>query len=140
MDIEGCLREGHLKRVKPDRGEIEKELLESADDLDMARSSYEAHKYKWATVQAYYSMFHAARSVILSMGLKERRHYAIEVVLREFVKERKLDERYLDDFKAAMYCREEADYGSTYSADKARDLLEAAGEFNDKMKTLGNTR
>jgi len=140
MDIEGCLREGYLKRVRPDRAEIEKELMESADDLDMARSSCEAQKYKWATVQAYYSMFHAARSVLLSLGLKERRHYAIEVVLRELVTERKLEERYLDDFKAAMYCREDADYGSVYSMGKAQSLLEVAEEFNDKMRALGNIR
>lgn len=32
MDIEDCFREGYLKRVRPDNGEIEKELAESADD------------------------------------------------------------------------------------------------------------
>lgn len=73
MDISDCLREGYLKRVRPDEGEIERELKASGDDLDYANVSYREENYKWATVQAYYSMFHAARSVLISMGLKERR-------------------------------------------------------------------
>lgn len=136
MDIDDCLREGHLKRIKPDGDEIERELKASRDDLDFANVSYKEENYKWATVQAYYSMFHAARSVLISMGLKERRHYAIEVVLQELVHDGKLDELYLDHFKAAMYCREEADYDSVYSKGKAADLLEAAHEFSVVMREL----
>lgn len=42
----------------------------------------------------------------------------------------------IDDFKAVMYCREEADYDSVYSKDKASGMLEAAHDFNDVMRKL----
>jgi uncharacterized protein (UPF0332 family) len=40
---------------------VSKELEGAKDDLETARKSLTAGDYKWATIQAYYSIFHAAR-------------------------------------------------------------------------------
>lgn len=136
MNIEECLKEGFLKKSKPDKEEIKKETGESEKDMEDARESLKAEKYKWCIIQAYYSMFHAARAVLFSLGYKERRHFAIEVVLRELVKNKKLESYFVDDFKAAMFAREEADYSSAYSRERAEQILTSAEEFNNKMKKM----
>lgn len=136
MDIKKCLEEGFLKKVKPNKKEIEKEIKESRSDLKDARFSFKMGKYKWCTIQAYYSMFHAARSVLISQGFKERRHFAICVVLESLTKNKKLEAYFVDDFKAAMFAREEADYESYYSKERAEQVLATAEEFYERMRKL----
>ncbi len=136
MDIEECLREGFLKRIKATKEEIEDEFKESEKDFSDAKDSFEQEKYKWCIIQAYYSMFHSARAVIISSGYKERRHFAIGIVLEFLVKSRKLESYFVDDFKAAMFAREEADYGASYSKERAEQMLTMSEEFNERMKKL----
>ncbi len=135
MDIEECLREGFLKKSKSREDEIKKELKESARDLEDARESLKMRKYKWAIIQSYYSMFHSARAVVMSLGYRERRHFAIPIVLKELLVDKgKLSSSFVEDFKAAIFAREEADYEANYSEERARDLVEMAKEFSAAMK------
>lgn len=136
MDVKKCLEEGFLKKVKPNKKEVEKEIKESESDLKDANSSFKMGKYKWCVIQAYYSMIHAARAVLISHGFKERRHFAIGVVLESLVRNKKLEAYFVDDFKAAMFAREEADYESYYSKERAEQVLVTAEEFNERMKRL----
>ena len=134
MNIEECLREGYLKKIQPDKEMIKKEIAESEKDLKRAELSAEEQSFKWSIIQAYCSMFHAARSVLISQGLLERRHFAIEVVLQKLVREGKLESYYLEDFKAAMSAREDADYSSVYSKERADQMLTTAEEFLERVK------
>ncbi len=140
MNIEECLKEGFLKKAMPNKEEIKKEIEESKKDIEDARESFQAQKYKWCIVQAYYSMFHVARAVLFYLGYKERRHFAIEIVLKELVKNKKLESYFVDDFKAAMFAREEADYSSAYSKERSEQILMCAEEFIDRMKRLTNSK
>jgi len=125
-----------LKRVKPDKMEIRKELNESKNDMGNAKNSLKNGNYKWAIIQAYYSMFHSARAVLVSNGYRERRHFAITVVMEHLVRSKKLESYFVDDFKAAIFAREEADYSSVYSREWAEQILTAAEEFAERMKKL----
>ncbi|MCK4335461.1 MAG: HEPN domain-containing protein [Candidatus Aenigmarchaeota archaeon] len=136
MDVKKCLEKGFLKRVKPDKMEIKKELSESKNDMEDAKNSLKNGKYKWAIIQAYYSMFHSARTVLVSNGYRERKHFAITIVLEHLVRSKKLESYFVDDFKAAIFAREEADYSSVYSKERAEQILTAAEEFADRMEKL----
>jgi len=136
MDIEGCLREGFLQRVKVEPDLIGKELGEANYDLGKAGRALEEGNFKWSIVMSYYSMFHAARAVMFSLGLKERRHFAIRVVLEDLNAKGKLESRFISDFSAALVAREDADYRYTYSQETAAYLLKAARDFVAKMKAL----
>jgi len=136
MDIEGCLREGFLQRVKVEPDLIGKELGEANYDLGKAGRAFEEGNFKWSIVMSYYSMFHAARAVMFSLGLKERRHFAIRVVLEDLNAKGKLESRFISDFSAALVAREDADYRYTYSQETAAYLLKAARDFVAKMKAL----
>ena len=95
-------------------------------------------KFKWSIIQSYYSMFHAARAILFSLGFKERSHFAIAVVLEDLVKKKKLESRFVNDFKAGVFTREEADYEAEYSQERAKSLFKIAEEFNKRMRDILN--
>ena len=56
---------------------IEKELEGAKYDLSSAKESLHDKDIKWASVQAYYSIFHAAKSLVLKKGFREKSHYCL---------------------------------------------------------------
>lgn len=136
MDIESCLQEGFLQRIEVERELIEKELEEARYDLNKAEHALEEGDFKWSIVKSYYSMFHAARAVLFSLGFKERRHFAIRVVLEDLNSRGKLESKFVSDFSAALVAREDADYRHTYSQETADYLLGAAKDFLSRMGRL----
>ena len=81
-------------------------------------------------------MFHSARAILFKLGLRERKHFVISVVLEDLNNRGKLESIYVNDFKAAISAREDADYHYSYSKESALHVLEIAEEFNDKMIEL----
>ena len=136
MNIQGCLDKRHLIRIKPDKGLIMKEITEAEYDLNSAKNAMKSRDYKWAIVKGYYSMFHAARAVLFSLGYRERRHYAVQVVLEQLGKEGKLESVHLDYYSASMEARENADYRYSYSEATAGDIIGYAEKFLERMKEL----
>lgn len=136
MDIEGCIKEGFLARIRPDSELVKKELAESNYDLEMCKKAYKDGDYKWCIVKSYYCMFHASRAVLFSLGLREKRHFAIGVVLEELYKKGKLESSCVNDFQAAMSSREGADYHYAYSEHIALHSMNMAEGFLARMKSL----
>lgn len=122
--------------MKVERDLIEKEFNEARYDLDKAIHAFEEGDFKWSIVKSYYSMFHAARAVLLSLGLRERRHFAVRVVLEDLSLKGKLESKFVSDFAAALEGRESADYRHAYSQESAEYLSKAAKEFLGRMKGL----
>jgi len=139
MKIEDLIAEGFLAKVKPDKMLIEKEIQEAKYDLNRAKGAFQEKDFKWCIIKSYYSMFHSAKALLFSLGLKERRHFAIAIVLEELSREGKIESSFVYDFKAAMSAREDADYKYLYTSDKANYLLTIAGEFLLRIKKLIST-
>ena len=59
------LEERRLVRIKPDRKLVLKEIEGAKSDLETARKSLQDGNFKWAIIQGYYSIFHAARALDL---------------------------------------------------------------------------
>ncbi|MDP2807346.1 MAG: HEPN domain-containing protein [bacterium] len=57
-----CLEKGRLKKFPQAAGLAPAELEQAAADLMAARQSLAQGSHKWASIQAYYAMFHAARA------------------------------------------------------------------------------
>jgi uncharacterized protein (UPF0332 family) len=136
MKLDELLQKGFITKIKPDKNLVEKELKEAKYDLEKANVALEQKDFKWCIIKSYYSMFHAARGVLFSLGLKERRHFAVGAVLEELGSEGKLKSKFINDFKAGMSAREEADYRYLYSEDTARYLVDVAEEFLEEMKKI----
>lgn len=136
MDIKDCLEQGFLKKIEVDRKLIEKETNESNYDLEKAEKAFREQDFKWSIVKSYYSMFHAARAILFKLGYREKRHFAISVVLDDLNKKGRLESKYVSDFNAAISSREDADHHYTYSKEIAQHILSIAKEFFDRIRKL----
>ena len=136
MELSDCIDKGFLVRIKPDAKLVEKELAESAYDLEKARKALNESDYKWSIVKAYYAMFHSARAILFQIGLMEKRHFAVAVALRHLNKQGKLESRFVRSYEAAVSSREEADYHYTHSRQVAEETLALAEEFSERMREL----
>lgn len=93
--------------------------------------------YKWASVQAYYSMFHAAKALVLKKGYREKSHYCLVVAIRElYIKDGTMNEELIDSLEPCMHLRHDADYGLIYDQESAEVALHYAEEFISVAKKL----
>ena len=138
MDIKECLEKGYLVKIKAKEDLIKKEMEEAEYDFDKAKKAFDNEDYKWSIVMSYYTMFHVARALLFKLGFREKRHFAISVVLEELNKKGKIERKYINYFNAAISSREDADYCYTYSIRIAEDNLTIAEDFKEKIKELIN--
>ena len=83
MDINDCLEKGILQKINVDEKLAQKEINEAYYDLESAKKAFEERDFKWCIVKSYYSIFHAARAILFEVGYREKRHFAVMVVLEE---------------------------------------------------------
>jgi len=132
--LKRLLRDRKIQKIEADRDLVLKEIKGAGQDLASARNSIKAKNFKWATVQAYYSMFHAARALLYSKGYREKSHRGLLLALKELTDD--MDEitpDLLRIFGEAMDLREEADYGLEFSEENAGGLIDDADAF---LKTI----
>ncbi|MBI5966292.1 MAG: HEPN domain-containing protein, partial [Deltaproteobacteria bacterium] len=95
-----------------------------------SKESFERGNYKWATIQAYYSMFHTARGLIYAQKYREKSHYCLVIALeRLYVERGLLDKVFVESLTIRKEMRESADYHSSFLRDGADNLIKAAEEF-----------
>lgn len=126
-EFKECLSLGKIKKFPSAVKLVSKELKSAKEDLETAQVSFRAQNFKWATIQTYYSMFHAARALIFSKGYRERSHYCLIVALRTFFVEAKLlDFNLVEAIEMGKLLRENADYEDEFSNGSAQSLLDKA--------------
>ena len=136
-DFERCVKERRLIKIKPSNEMIQKELDSAEYDLERARNSLEEEDFKWASVQSYYSMFHAAKALVLKKGYREKSHFCLIIALRElYVKEEELIAEMVENLELCMSLRHEADYGLTYHQESAETAIEYAEDFSNNALEL----
>jgi len=129
------IEERKLTRIRIDRKLVLKEIDGATSDLEEAKDSLSRKRFKWATIQGYYSMFHAARALVYSKGFREKSHYALRVALRELSRN-ELEEEAIRSFEEAMSLREEANYGLIFSEEGAIEVINNAEKFLKKAKEI----
>lgn len=136
-EFEECLQKGKLRDFPAGKRLSEKELKSADGDLIEAKESYKNKKFKWATIQGYYSMFHTARALVYSQGVRERSHYCLIVALKEFfVSKKLLSPKIAEMLQHGKTLREGADYYSQWSEEGAKQLIENADTFLNKAKQM----
>lgn len=116
---------------------VQKELEAAANDLDEAKDRFRNERFKYATITAYYSMFHSARALLYSRKLREKSHYYLLVAMKAlFLKEGLLDENIVREFHEVMVLREEADYHGEFSKAGAERALKAANSFIEVSREI----
>lgn len=119
MNIKTCIEKGFLVKSKKESELSGKELKEADYDFESAQRAFSEEDYKWCIVKCYYSMFHSAKSLLYQLGYMEKKHIAVIVVLEDLVKQGKIENKHIINFKAAISAREDADYHYSYSKEIA---------------------
>ena len=114
-----------------------KELEIAYSDLKSSKDSMEDENYKWATIQAYYSMFHSARALLYFKSYREKSHQClIEAIRVLYIEDGLLNYTLIEALQKAKILREEADYYGEFTKDNADYLTEKAEEFLKKTKEI----
>lgn len=125
-----CLRKKKIIPFPRAKELAKKELRAADEDLAEARDRFDHGRYKYATINGYYSIFHTARALIYSRGYRERSHYCLAVALGAlFVDAGLLESRYQRMIQDTMALREDADYGGSFSKEGAFLSISNAEEF-----------
>jgi uncharacterized protein (UPF0332 family) len=119
-DFKACLDKKKLYRSDTAKALAGKEFKSATDDLADAEMSLAQKRCKWATIQAYYAMFHAARALLYSRGYRERSHFCVVAGIEHLFGETKqIELTWVRALKNAMSLREDAGYSDAYSPDGA---------------------
>ncbi len=130
QDFKNCVAKKRLYKSNDAKGLTEKELKSATNDLEDAKFTLSKRRYKWATIQAYYAMFHAARALLYSRGYRERSHYCVVVGIEHlFGREKLLDMKWVRALKNTISLREDADYADEYSKEGAEVAINNAEGF-----------
>ncbi|MBI5149768.1 MAG: HEPN domain-containing protein [Candidatus Omnitrophica bacterium] len=136
-DFEDCLKRNKVIKFTAARKLVQRELETAQEDLKVAQESLKRGNDKWATIQAYYAMFHTARALLYSQGYREKSHYCLIVAIKSiFVESGDLDVRFVEAFQTAKVLRENADYENEFSMESARELVEKSEQFLDRAQVI----
>lgn len=136
-DFKFCLEKNKIVPFGKARNLVDKEIRTAKEDLDDGIFGLAHGKYKWSTIQGYYSMFHTSRALLYSRGYREKSHHCLYIALIAlFVEEGKLEVEYVEAFKHAMMLREDADYRTRFSKSGADIVLAKAEEFLIKAQEI----
>lgn len=134
-EVQRLLNERKLMKAQISRDMISKEIAAAESDLSDATDSLQSNKFKWATIQGYYSMFHSARALLYSKGFREKSHFALFLALRAiFSKE--IEDSLIRQFEECMSLRQEADYGLSFSENGALEAINGAEKMLAKSKQI----
>ena len=135
LALQKLLEERKLVRIKRDKKLVLKEMAAAKSDLKDAKESIAGKKFKWATIQGYYSMFHSARALLFAKGYREKSHYALLVAIRDLYAG-EIERSLIQEFEHGMYLRQEADYGLKFSESGALDVIQTAERLLQKAKAV----
>lgn len=135
--FEDCLQTGKLRKFKIPNDQLKLEIKAAEEDLREAKDRLAKKKFKYATIDAYYSLFHSARALLYLKGYREKSHFCLGVAIETlYVKEKILEPKYIEYFEEAMGLREAADYQNIFSKDGAFRAIKGAGKFFEKTRKL----
>ena len=109
----------------------------SLEDIEDARIMFENGRYKNTLNRAYYSVFHAIKSVTVLEGFDSSKHSGvISYFNQNYVKTGVFPKELSKMIKAASESREKADYHDFYIASKeeAEKQMERAKTFSDHIR------
>jgi uncharacterized protein (UPF0332 family) len=115
-EFQECLKKQKIKPFSRGKTLVGKELDTAKSDLEQAKSSYENGSYKWAMIQAYYAMFHSARTLLYARNYRERSHYCLIVAVRAlYVDMNLMPAGLVEALHRGKTLRESADYYDQWS-------------------------
>ena len=90
--LDDCIKRGLIRKMPPSKKEADKSILRAENWLREATVVLKADTYDSCILVSYEAMFHAARSLLIKDGFRERSHYCVARYAEEkYVNTRQLD-------------------------------------------------
>ncbi len=89
-EFEDCIEKGLLRKVAPSKDNAMKSIKRARMWLSQAKEAYDSDIYDSSILAAYEAMFHAARSILIKDGYREKSHYCISRYLERVYSEKGL--------------------------------------------------
>jgi hypothetical protein len=103
---------------------VHKEYATAKEDLREAQKTFSLKSYKWATIQAYYAIYHTSRALLYAKKYREKSHTHLGIAIQAlYIATKELSIEYYDTFIQAMTLRELADYKRKYSEESAEKII-----------------
>ncbi len=135
--IAELIKKNRIKMATISEGMIRKELEVGKKDITAAEASLASGNFKWATIQAYYGIFHGARALLYAAGYREESHLALRQAVHElYVETGRLGSEAYRALERGMELRELADYKETFSEDSARLLCKNVSVGLEEIEKL----
>ncbi|MCK5768210.1 MAG: HEPN domain-containing protein [Candidatus Atribacteria bacterium] len=136
-EFEQCLKRNKIRKFPRGKALLTKTLGTAQRDMERAEKTFNDKGYKWATIQAYYSMFHSARALLFARNYREHSHHCLIVAMRAlYVETRLLPGSLIEALGKGKRLREDADYYDRWSEEGAMFALKAAENFLKKAWEL----
>jgi uncharacterized protein (UPF0332 family) len=136
-EFQECVKRKKIREFSEGKNLYEKELSTAQCDYQEAEDSIKNGKYKWATIQAYYAMFHCARSLLYKQNYREKSHYCLIVALKAlYVDTGALPVYFPEKLQRAKNLRENADYYDDWTELSAKQMLADTAEFLKRAREL----
>ena len=137
-NLKNALKRAKLTKFTRGASITEKKLNEAFDDLNEAKTGFEAKKYKWATIQSYYAMFNAGNALLMKKGYREKNsHYCLIIGVKElYISSGELDITFIDALQKGKVLREAASYHSEWTEEGCKELLLEAEKFLNRAKKI----
>lgn len=127
-----------------DKDEIRDHITLAEECLEEAKNLLSNGFYRGAVSRAYYSMYHAAKALLLTKNVTPKKHTGVLRMLGlEFVNKGYLEEIYAEAYKYAFDIRQKADYGVEFKIEKevAEEVVKNAEIFLQRIiKTIEEMR
>ncbi|MFC2149170.1 HEPN domain-containing protein [Candidatus Auribacterota bacterium] len=137
MTFNECLKRGRIREFSQGKDLVQKELETARRDLADGKEGFEREKYKWATIQSYYSMFHSARALLYHKNYREKSHYCLIIAMKHiYVKEGILSVYFVEALQKGKDLREDADYYDDWSKITSDEMLKMAGDFLKRAEDI----
>lgn len=117
--------------------QIEKLLNEAEDSLNDAEYLFKDGRLKACSNRSYYSMFYCVQALLFNFEVFTKTHKGLQNQFNlNFVKTGIFDEKYGKIFQRGFDKRQSTDYDYDYeiSEKEAKEFLDSAAEFLDKIK------
>jgi len=138
-ELDRCFQKGLIRKTLPSKEKALKSMKKARRWLDEAQKNFDYGLFDSCLVSSYSAMFHAARSLLLKDGFREKSHYCVARYLEEkYVDRKKLNREVVDLLDRFRELRHEDLYELDFFATKedAKEAIENARIVIEEMEKL----
>lgn len=130
-----------VERIGKEEGRLlsTDEFQRAIEELKAARVLHENGFYYKSVASAYYTIYHAAKAVLLLKGVVPQSHEGVERMFSlYYVKTKEVEVDIGKIIGRLMKLRQEAEYypETTFSSEEALDAIKSAEKFVEKIKQI----